>query len=481
MFLVLVGLFGIVATFAAGAAAVVPHVATMPAGVEATFSGLLSLWFSEWWAKFKRIRAWRRTARRAASTATVPTSASSSDDEEQLPTEIQELVKDISTLLKVSVAATSVVAALVIVRVLSVLVKRKVVAKETVDRGLDRVFKLVEWTADLGFIALFFWGNGKEEFAALQRIMSLLRKMCFQRSTFNVDLPDAMLNRVGLGSYAGLWPRLRRNKWRVAAVLVAILALSVVTVRAWKKVSKKGGLRRFFGDLLGVSSSEESEKTQVEPSDPVDKTVQPVSETEKKKKVKRKGAYMGSGDGDGNRGRKVSDDGTYAVDPERVHALPPFHPDSSGEIPLYNKDGSDRAMAGAVSHDGSPLVVSIAHAVRDGGAYWDTAGKQPVVVVRYFNEDKDDAIAVLKPPATLPRAAKTIGMNAAHASALIWKSGTVSSGSVFQADEGKLRHTCGTLPGHSGSLVFAYVDGRWAAVGVHCGSSSTHNIAYSFF
>lgn len=462
MFFILAAIFSAVAGLTAGAALVTP---AAHGGIDLSVGAVFSTWLANWWAKFQRLRKVRRQAFVRATTATHPPRALNPEEEdEELPDELKQVVDDINKLLKISVAASSVVAALLIVKIIGVLVRRQVVQKETIDRGLERLFKMVEWVADFGFIALFFWGNGKEEFAALQRVLGVIKRTCFRTGTFNIDVPDAMLSRVGLGSYAGTWNRLKRNRWRVVGILVAIIALSVVSARAWKKVSKKGGFRRF------VTSLWESDE---EPS------VAPIQE--KKKKVKRKGAYMGSGDGDGGRGRRVDDDGPVAVDPERVHALPPFRNDSSGEIPLYNKDGSLRAMAGSVSHDGSNMVVTIAHAVRDEGAYWDTAGQQQVKVISYFNEDKDDAIAVVKPPSILPRAAKTIAMKSAHASALIWKDGAISSGSVFQADEGKLRHTCGTLPGHSGSLVFAFVDGRWAAVGVHSGSSATHNIAYSFF
>lgn len=461
MFTVLVALFGLTAGLVAGVATTGTLAAAIP--VDATFASMFSLWLANWWAKFRSLRILRRRAAVARATTTDPTDTAEPEDPEEVPPELQQLASDVSKLLKVSVAASAVVAALIIVRVLGILLKRRVVQKETVDRGLTRLFRIFEWIADFGFITLFFWGNGKEEFAALQRVLGVLRRMCFKQGTFNIDIPDSMLHGVGLGSYAGTWNRLKRNRWRVVAVLVAVIALSVVTARAWKKVNKKGGISSFIASLFGSGDVE----TEVS--------------VEKKRKVKRKGQYMGSGDGDGNKGRKVSDDGPHAYDPEQIHALPPFRLDSSGEIPLYHKDGTSRAMAGAVSHEGKPMVVSIAHAVRDGGAYWDTAGQQPVVVIRFMNEDKNDAIAVLKAPATLPRAAKTGAMTVAHAAAMLWKQGEVSAGNIFQMDEGTLRHTCGTLPGHSGSLIFAFIGGKWVAVGVHASATSSHNVAYSFF
>jgi hypothetical protein len=478
MFIILTAIFSAVAGIAAGIALVAPSASGIPLGADQTVSAILGIWMSEWWAKLKNFRLWRRRARTSRSSVNV-VSAAQSEDEEEVPAEVKQLADDISKLLKISVAASGVVVALIVVRIIGILLKRKVVEKETVDRGLQRLFRIFEWTADFGFVALFFWGTGKEEFAALQRILSILRRVCFNTGTFNIDIPDSMLHGVGLGSRAGVWNRLKRNKWRVLAILIAIIALSVVTARAWKKVAKKGGFSALVRDFF--SSGEVV-------ADPP---------TEAKHKVKRKGNYMASGDGDNNRGRRVRDDGPHAYDPEngrkakndhhsvnlpeQVHALPPFRPDSSGEIPMFHKDGSPRAMAGAVSHDGYQLVVSIAHAVRDGGAYWDTAGKQPVKVVRYFNEDKEDGIAVVSAPGNLPKAARTASMSVAHASALIWKQGEVSAGNIFQMDEGKLRHTCGTHPGHSGSLIFAYIEGKWSAVGVHASATSTHNVAYSFF
>jgi hypothetical protein len=463
MFFALVAFFSAVAGIVAGMAVVSPMATGLPLGVDQSFGAILALWMQEWWVKFKQIRVWRSRSRASRPSVPAPAVASQSGEDEEVPEEVRQLADDMSKLFKISVAASGVVVALTVVRILGILLKRKILQKETVDRGLQRMFHIIEWTADFGFVALFFWGNGKEEFAALQRVLSILRRVCFKDGTFNIDIPDAMLHGVGLGSRAGIWNRLKRNKWRVVAIIVAVIALSVVTARAWKKVTRRGGLSAFIADLLSSGEVE---------SDLPD---------EKKKKIKRKGGYMASGDGDNNKGRKVRDDGPHSFDPEKIHALPPFSPDSSGEIPLFNKDGTSRAMAGAVSHEGSPMVVSIAHAVRDGGAFWDTAGKQPVSVIRYFNEDKNDAIAVLKPPGTLPRAAKTAEMSVAHASALIWKQGEVSAGNVFQMDEGKLRHTCGTLPGHSGSLIFAFVGGKWAVVGVHASATSTHNVAYSFF
>jgi hypothetical protein len=126
------------------------------------------------------------------------------------------------------------------------------------------------------------------------------------------------------------------------------------------------------------------------------------------------------------------------------------------------------------------VVLTIGHAANED-VYWDSDAKIPAKVIGKLNEDKMDYVAVLKAPGNLPKAARASRLEVAAAPGMIWCDGSVSQGTVRQGEGHVLKHTCGTVPGYSGSLVFAYFGGKWQAVGIHCGAERGANIAYSFF
>jgi hypothetical protein len=101
--------------------------------------------------------------------------------------------------------------------------------------------------------------------------------------------------------------------------------------------------------------------------------------------------------------------------------------------------------------------------------------------VKTWAEDGYDCIAQLETPKgfLVPPAARSGKIGEQPTDGIIVCSGKFSTGAIM-GDGTHLAHTMDTAPGYSGSLVFARVDGKWIAVGVHCGALDTANLAYPF-
>lgn len=212
---------------------------------------------------------------------------------------------------------------------------------------------------------------------------------------------------------------------------------------------------------------------------------QPVDGDEKKKKAPAHGGHVYSDD--------KPKGGRLGV-PERAQATPPFDSSRTGEVPLYDANGVRVASAGAINWEidgkSEPVIVTVKHALQEP-VYFDQGGKiqahEAAVLVLAPNGDHIVRIAQQKGsgfanPSPMPPSATVTKLDK-PSSCVIWHSGKISSGSVSPSGDGRLVHNCSTVPGWSGSLIFASINGAYRAVGLHAAADNTssNNLGVSFF